>query len=256
MVNGVRRWLVPVIAYIITDWPEGQCMSLIKAGATSSFRNCRVCYWKREDAHDTLNAYRAKKRTTALTKALRERYGYDVRITQARRDIKEKKYGQFFNDNGLDDAQLYSPTYGVHAILPPDTLHTMSKGMAELLRTMLQKIMKKEGTFGVFDRRLAQIPVVRDPDQRQMPYRRYRTGIHNMKVYTADDMLALLQQMHYAVGTGNTVIPQEAVRNAFISACVALVKMVVILKKRVVKEAELVFFDEKVKGGAPPSLVV
>ena len=68
-----------------------------------------------------------------------------------------------------------------------------------------------------------------------------------MKVYTADDMLALLQQMHYAVGTGNKVIPQEAVRHAFVAACSALVKLVLILKKRVVKEAELVFFDEQVK---------
>ena len=42
--DGVVRWMVPVLAYVITDWPEGQMMSLIGGGARNSRKNCRVCY--------------------------------------------------------------------------------------------------------------------------------------------------------------------------------------------------------------------
>ena len=98
----------------------------------------------------------------------------------------------------------------------------------------------------VFDRRVATIPEVRDAEQRNMHYRRYRTGIHNMSVYTADDMEALLQQMHYAVGTGNTVIPAESVRHAFVRACVATIKILLVTKKRTVCAADLTLFDEQV----------
>jgi len=149
IVGGVERWLVPVIAFIITDWPEGQCMSLVKAGASKSFRCCRVCYWKREDFGDTVNAYTAQKRCVGVTQALKQRYGANAtNVNKGQRALREAKYGQFFDDNGLDGAELYSPKYGIHAMLPPDTLHTICKGIAELLRTLLQKIMKSAGTFG------------------------------------------------------------------------------------------------------------
>ena len=34
---------MPVLAMGITDWPEGQAMTLTGAGATESYCNCRFC---------------------------------------------------------------------------------------------------------------------------------------------------------------------------------------------------------------------
>ena len=42
--DGVVRWMVPVLSYVITDWPEGQMMSLVGGGARHSRKNCRVCF--------------------------------------------------------------------------------------------------------------------------------------------------------------------------------------------------------------------
>lgn len=41
--DGVRRWMVPVLSFGITDWPEGQAMTMTGAGATESKANCRFC---------------------------------------------------------------------------------------------------------------------------------------------------------------------------------------------------------------------
>ena len=48
-----RKWLIPVISHVITDWPEGQAMCLVRAGATASVRNCRVCKHLTKDFGDT-----------------------------------------------------------------------------------------------------------------------------------------------------------------------------------------------------------
>ena len=47
---------------VITDWPEGQAMSLTKAGATSSKRNCRVCEHPTKDFGITADGYLGPKR--------------------------------------------------------------------------------------------------------------------------------------------------------------------------------------------------
>ena len=55
----------------------------------------------------------------------------------------------------------------------------------------------------VVDSRLANIPmVVRDPLTRNLHYRSFSTGVTSMSVFTADDMVALVQQLPYVVGTG------------------------------------------------------
>lgn len=41
--DGVTRWMVPVLSYVITDWPEGQAMTLTGGHATESKANCRFC---------------------------------------------------------------------------------------------------------------------------------------------------------------------------------------------------------------------
>ena len=42
-VCGKVKWLIPVFAMGLTDWPEGQGWTGMKQGATSSKRNCRCC---------------------------------------------------------------------------------------------------------------------------------------------------------------------------------------------------------------------
>jgi hypothetical protein len=41
--NGEVKWLIPVYAVGITDWPEGQEWTGIKQGAAKSKSNCRLC---------------------------------------------------------------------------------------------------------------------------------------------------------------------------------------------------------------------
>ena len=41
--DGVTRNLLPVYCYSISDWPEGQKLTNIKEGASTSFYNCRTC---------------------------------------------------------------------------------------------------------------------------------------------------------------------------------------------------------------------
>ena len=65
----------------------------------------------------------------------------------------------------------------------------------------MEKFLKSK-TGELVDDWLAAIPVVRDPEQRNMHYRQFNTGITSMSVFTGDDMIALLQQLPYVVGTG------------------------------------------------------
>ena len=51
--DGKTRWLIPVIALVLTDWPEGQKMCACKEGATSSPFNCRVCMTPQSEFGDT-----------------------------------------------------------------------------------------------------------------------------------------------------------------------------------------------------------
>jgi hypothetical protein len=47
------RLFVPRLAYMCTDWPEGQQCECVYAGATLSRRNCRMCLKKRVDFGDS-----------------------------------------------------------------------------------------------------------------------------------------------------------------------------------------------------------
>lgn len=51
--DGIVRWIVPVFALGITDWPEGQKMCLIGAGAKFSKTNCRFCMHPTEKMGET-----------------------------------------------------------------------------------------------------------------------------------------------------------------------------------------------------------
>ena len=81
-----------------------------------------------------------------------------------------------------------------------DTLHTVPKGLVEILWKILQ--LHTGSNFDVIDTRLRSIPMVRDPHVRGLHYRGFNSGVASMSVFTADDFIALLQQLPYVVGTG------------------------------------------------------
>lgn len=104
-------------------------------------------------------------------------------------------------ENGFWSSVLYSNKYGVHAMFPPDILHTIPKGIVDILRRILLSYTNDI----VVDERLAKIPMVRDVLTRNLHYRAFSTGISSMSVFTADDMVALVQQLPYVVGTGTGI---------------------------------------------------
>jgi hypothetical protein len=78
----------------------------------------------------------------------------------------------------------YCDYRGYFMQFPFDTLHTVSGGLAAMLRKILVALAKKHGTMGELDFRLSQIPVVRDPTQRNFTYRPFSTGLSGMQVFS------------------------------------------------------------------------
>ena len=106
----------------------------------------------------------------------------------------------YLEENALWSAVLYSKKHGIQGMFPPDILHTIPKGVVDLLRRILMAYVKTDPN--VVDARLAAIPMVRDPMARNLHYRAFNTGVSPMSVFTADDMIALLQQFPFVIGTG------------------------------------------------------
>ena len=80
-----------------------------------------------------------------------------------------------------------------------DTLHVMcSKGIASLFRFCFTEL----GNMSVVNQRLRLMPLVRNAGDgtRGLHYRSFRKGIEKMRVFTADDEFALLQQFMFTVG--------------------------------------------------------
>ena len=72
--DGLTRWMVPVFSMGITDWPEGQAMCLIGAGATESYCNCRFCLHPTNMMSKTEDGAIYKRRTQVETMQLTRRY--------------------------------------------------------------------------------------------------------------------------------------------------------------------------------------
>ena len=119
-VDGIEHWLLPVVSYVVTDWPEGQAMSLTKAGATSSLRNCRVC----------------KKETKFFSTTS------DGAVAKA-----EMESSIYMEMNGFWRLNLYSDRYGHHGMFPADFLHTLCHGTADILRNVLLAYGKQFDTL-------------------------------------------------------------------------------------------------------------
>ena len=94
--------------------------------------------------------------------------------------------------------------------------------------------------------------MVHDPTQRMMHYRRFKSGIADMKVFTADDCIALLQQLPYVIGTEVRIISERfevdgaevLCGDELLKACITTREILSLLKKRELKESDLDLLDE------------
>lgn len=97
-------------------------------------------------------------------------------------------------------------------------------------------------------RRLKAIPPVRDPQQRCLHTRQFNRGIANMSVFTADDMIALLQQLPYVVGGSSTaVINDVQCASAFTSGAFTVLRILSTLKSRNVTDDALEEMEVQVR---------
>jgi hypothetical protein len=103
--------------------------------------------------------------------------------------------------------------------------------------------------LSIVDWRLQHLNPVRDPVQRCMHYRTFKKGVTGWGKWTADDHIALLQQMPYVVGTDATVIrtTSQKPREAFIAACTEIRVILQILKRREVTEDHLLILHTSAK---------
>lgn len=145
-VGGEMRWLVPVIAMVITDWPEGQAMSLTKAGATASLRNCRVCEHLTKEFSITADGLRGERRVMDDTMGLVQKFSARGVALKVVADV-EKESCLYMMANGFWQGELYRDKYGHHTLFPFDTLHTVCRGIADMLRDILLLYAKKYGTM-------------------------------------------------------------------------------------------------------------
>ena len=67
-----------------------------------------------------------------------------------------------------------------------------------------------------------------------------------MAVYTADDMIALLQQMPFVVGSGVAVIKDSACASAFVAAAVNTRNILSVMKQREVTSDDLAYLSGEI----------
>jgi hypothetical protein len=79
-----------------------------------------------------------------------------------------------------------------------------------LKRVLMGLSVKVYKTGMELDDRLGMIPPVRDIGRRNLSYRTFTTGIQDMQQFTGGDIVALLQQMQYAVSTDVGVIKRQS----------------------------------------------
>ena len=242
---------------------HGACTPL--AHCLHFYRNCRVCVTPTKEFGKTGRGlvYKAREElsTVSAGEYWRERRIEDVRGTRTMCAAEEKRMSQYYTaEMALTRGNMYSNKYGMHAIAPNEILHTVPHGIVALMKEILLLFTGACGVLApckhvqqfldsgispsvthIFDARLAQMPMVRDAKQRCMHYRRFRNGIEKVGVFTADDHVALMQQMPFVVGTGTSLlrVAETKIRKAFIAACFQCTTLYLTLKKREVNEQVL-----------------
>ena len=87
--DGVSRWLVPVISFVITDWPEGQAMTMVGGSATGSNTNCRFCLQPTRMMGSTEEGDCYQRRTQIGSMALGKEYRYVAETEKKRKEVLE-----------------------------------------------------------------------------------------------------------------------------------------------------------------------
>ena len=85
--DGIVRWMVPVLSFGITDWPEGQAMTMTGAGATESKCNCRFCLHPTNRMAITENGVTYPRRKQEETMQLTEEYKHATQTLRAARQV-------------------------------------------------------------------------------------------------------------------------------------------------------------------------
>jgi hypothetical protein len=169
---------------------------------------------------------------SAITKKLR-------RGIVGEAEASGKELSMWWDDNALWETELYQGDAGLFNILPFDVMHTIPLGLVKILVDVLINMSgQAPSQQPEMDARFAAIPRVRDPKQRVMAYRAFPTGITSMKVFTADDLVAILQQLAYVVGTRAAIIRDAETNKAFIAAAFCVRDILVLMKKRSLTEGD------------------
>ena len=238
-----------------TDWPEGQKATCVRAGATVSKCCCRCCYHPTAEFSSTEQGicypYRDAEDLRRRGEYHSDRIDAHIygAITEA--EIEGKDLSMWWTRSAMWNMESYSDFRGHFMQFPFDTLHTVSGGLAAMLRKILVALAKQYGTMGELDLRLGKIPVVRDPTQRNFTYRPFNTGLSSMQVFTGSDNIALLQQMHFVVSDDDGVIPDATIRRRFVAACTAVRGVAHIMKKLEVLESDLEELDRRCESLGP-----
>ena len=141
---------------------------------------------------------------------------------------------------------------GLARMFHPDVMHTIPLGLVKILVDVLFELSgQAPSQQPEMDARFANIPRVRDPKQRVMAYRTFPTGITSMKLFTADDLVAILQQLAYVVGTRAAIIRDAETNKAFIATCFCVRDILVLMKKRSLTEHDVALLDDLVKKVGP-----
>lgn len=248
---GARYTFFPVLALIPSDWPEGQKLSNMFEGAANSQRNCRVCRHPTTSFSVTQFGLTHPRRTDRETRAQVEKYNREVYAgSKAVKSTQEREDSAYHEHNGLWDTEMYSNKYGIHALLPMDTLHTIPLGIITVLKDALLLLSKGESRV-VLDSRLRDMPLARDEVGRGLYFRSFKTGVEGIGKFTADDFIALLQQLPFVVGYGDAVISDRAKRDCFLEACVHTRTMLIVSKMDSVNEVALSRFHLAAKAIGP-----
>lgn len=239
----------------LTDWPEGQAATCVRGGATNSKRNCRCCYHLTKDFSNTEDGVCYDMRNEADIR-MRSEYHLDqmsrrVKGAFGEAETEGKNLSMWWLRSAMWNMNSYTDDSGYFMQFPFDTLHTVSNGIVKNLREILEVLALKYGTVAELDLRLASIPPVRDPLQRNFSYRPFPSGISSMQKYTGTDHIALIQMMHFVVSKDEGVIRDASVREAFVSACTNVRGIAHIMKKKNVLPADLDELDKRCRNLGP-----
>lgn len=229
LLDGVERVLIPVVAFGVTDWPDGQKCTNTKEGAVVSKCNCRVCLRPTALFSQTeCGASGYERRLDEDTRAKIENFAGQ---TKAAREEEEMKVSQWLESPlGWWKGELYRDKYGIHSMFPMDVLHTVPYGIVAHLKDILIGHTKEKSKLDELNRRFAVMPLARDTRRRGLAYKSFPKGILAIGKLTGDDYTALLQQFPFVVGYGDKVIANASARRAFLEACECARTILVILK--------------------------